>query len=150
MFFFYWFSFQFGYLLTLITAVPFGLFSSLQLVISMEQSIRYLNRVHPEKILLGTSFYLMVMQLLRQTFKISVEQYSASKKSTIFHYIPCILVEGLILLTAFSAVILNKWLYAERVDLDKPHHKAQLLANSEHAEPKADATYNAEIEMEIY
>ena len=92
----------------------------------------------------------MVMQLLRQTFKLCVEKYSDTRRSTIFHYIPCLIVEALILFTAFAAVILNKWLYAERVDLDKPHHKAQLLANSEHAEPKVDATYNAEIEMEIY
>jgi hypothetical protein len=103
----------------------------LQLVISLEQILRYLNRAHPEKILVASAFYLMVLQLLKSVFKICFETWADTANGGVAVYTVCIIVQIFIALTAFSAFVLNKWLAKKGIDLDRLDSVPIVLYNQE-------------------
>lgn len=147
-------SFQFGYLLTLIFCVPFGLFVMLQLVISLEQILRFLNRAHPEKILVASAFYLMVLQLLKSVFKIWFETWASISKNGVGVYTVCIIVQVFIALTSFSAFVLNKWLTKKGIDLDRLDAVPIVLYNQDKVvgseNPMLNVTCPEDAGIEIY
>ena len=144
----YWYSFRFGYWVTLAVAAPFGLFSIIPLVIALEQTLRYLNRVHSEKILAGTSFYLMLMGLLRASLKLLSEYVIGPQTTNVGLYTVCILVQVTLVLTSFAAYLLNKWLNTRNIDLDRTDAGPIVVKASGAA--ANTSTYGEDLEVEMY
>ena len=148
MFALYWFSFNFGYWVTLSVAVPFGLFSAIQIVISLEQMLRYMNRAHSEKILVGTSFYLMFMHMLRSGIKLISEYIIGPEKDKQGLYIVCLIVQGTLILTSFSAYAINQWLYTRSINLDRSDAVPNVMRTN--TQGMQVTNYGEDLEVEIY
>jgi hypothetical protein len=106
-----------GYGAIAVACSLFGLFVMIQSFVTFNQLLRFLNRIKPTSVLLGTSLDSLSHHVIHALIVFSMNHF-VSKKSVSTDYIFFFIVLTSILLTNFFAWLLNKQVKAKGINLD--------------------------------
>lgn len=106
-----------GYGAMVVTTIMFGTFVMIQNIVTFNQLLRFLNRIKPTSVLLGTSLDSLSHHVIHSLVVFSMN-HLVSKKSAGTDYLFFFIVLGGILLTNFFAWLLNKAVKSKGINLD--------------------------------